>query len=123
VKLFLDENISPLHTRELRADGYDALAVVEVGLSGASDERILEFAIKEDRILLTLDADFANILRFPAENTPGLVRLRLHAPTEQAIRHTLRKALLLLKNVELQGRLAIVEPNKIRIRPRFEQQS
>jgi predicted nuclease of predicted toxin-antitoxin system len=119
VKLFLDENISPLHARELRADGYDALAVVEAGLSGASDERILEFTIKHDRILLTLDADFANVLRFPAEHTPGLVRLRLHPPTEQAIRDTLRKALLLLRNIELRGRLAIVEPNKIRIRPRF----
>lgn len=120
MKLFFDENISPLHARELRAEGYDAVAVVEVGLSGAPDERILNFTIKEDRILLTLDADFANVLRFPAENTPGLVRLRLRVPTEQVIRETLRKALLLLKNVELRGRLAIVEPNKIRIRPRFE---
>ncbi len=60
MKLFLDENISPLHARELRAKGYDALAVVEAGLSGASDEIILEFAVREDRILVTLDADFAN---------------------------------------------------------------
>ena len=59
MKLFLDENISPLHARELRVEGYDALAVVEAGLSGASDERVLEFAVKEDRILVTLDADFA----------------------------------------------------------------
>ena len=93
------------------------MAVVEVDLSGASDERVLNFTVKEDRILLTLDADFANILRFPAENTPGIVRLRLRAPTEQAIRETLRKTLLLLKNVDLRGRLAVVEPNKIRIRP------
>lgn len=120
MKLFPDENISPIHARELRGDGYDALAVMDAGLAGASDERILEFAIKDDRILVTLDADFANMLRFPAENTPGLVRLRLHPPTEQAIRDTLRKTLLLLKNIELRGRLAIVEPNKIRIRPRFE---
>lgn len=71
MKLFLDENISPLHARELRAKGYDALAVVEAGLSGASDEIILEFAVREDRILVTLDADFANALRFPAEHTLG----------------------------------------------------
>lgn len=120
MKVFLDENISPLHARELRAHGYDAVAVIEAGLSGASDERVLDFAIQEDRILLTLDADFANVLRFRAENTPGLVRLRLHRPTEQAIRDTLRRALLLLKNVDLRDRLAIVDPNKIRIRPRFE---
>jgi predicted nuclease of predicted toxin-antitoxin system len=120
VKLFLDENISPFHARELRAKGYDALAVVEAGLSGASDEIILEFAVREDRILVTLDADFANALRFPAEHTPGLVRLRLHPPIEHAIRDTLHRALLLLKNTELRGRLVIVELNRIRIRPRFD---
>lgn len=81
MKFFIDENISPLHARELRAEGYDAVAAVEVGLSGAADERILKFTIKEDRILLTLDADFANVLRFPSESTPGLVRLRLRVPT------------------------------------------
>ena len=70
---------------------------------------------------MTLDADFAKVLRFPAEHTPGLVRLRLHPPTEHAIRDTLGKALFLLKNIDLRGRLAIVEPSKIRIRPRFEE--
>jgi predicted nuclease of predicted toxin-antitoxin system len=119
VKLLLDENISPFHARELRAKGYDTLAVVEAGLSG-SDEIILEFAVREDRILVTLDADFANALRFPAEHTPGLVRLRLHPPIEHAIRDTLHRALLLLKNTELRGRLVIVELNRIRIRPRFD---
>ncbi len=121
MKLFLDENISPLHARELRAEGYDAVGVVEAGLSGANDERVLEFATTEDRILVTLDADFANVLRFSSENTPGVVRLRRRSPTERVIRDTLRKALLLLKNVELKGQLAIVEPRKIRIRPRLDQ--
>jgi predicted nuclease of predicted toxin-antitoxin system len=49
VKLFLDENISPLYARELRAEGYDALAVVEAGLSGASDERVRRWSAPERR--------------------------------------------------------------------------
>jgi predicted nuclease of predicted toxin-antitoxin system len=79
---------------------------------------VLEYAIQEDRILLTLDADFANVLRFPSENTPGLVRLRVDPPSEKAISEILTQALLLLKNVDLRGRLAIVDSRKIRIRPR-----
>jgi predicted nuclease of predicted toxin-antitoxin system len=31
VKLFLDENLSPQHAAELRTEGYDAVAVLEVG--------------------------------------------------------------------------------------------
>lgn len=119
MKVLLDENISPTHARELRAEGHDAICVVEAGLSGACDERVLEFASNEDRILLTLDADFADVLRFSPAKTPGLIRLRLRRPTEEAIRNILRKAILLLHNVDLRGRLAVIEPNKIRVRPRF----
>lgn len=71
MKLFLDENLSPTHASELRSDGYDALAVVEVGLSGATDEQVLGFAIETGRVLITLDADFANVIRFPRSVRPA----------------------------------------------------
>ena len=116
MKLFLDENLSPQHASELRSAGYDACAVLEVGLSGASDERIRQFAIENDRVLVTMDADFANIIRFPPQHTPGIVRLRIHPPTEAAIRLVLRRALFLLNNMDLRGRLAVVDEHKIRIR-------
>ena len=44
------------------------------------------FAIESGRVLLTLDADFANILRFPPASTPGVIRLKIHPQTEEAIR-------------------------------------
>lgn len=78
MKLFLDENISPLYAQDLRAEGHDVVAVLDVGLSGATDEHIRQFSNESSRILVTLDADFANIVRFPPEATPGIVRLRIH---------------------------------------------
>ena len=45
--------------------GYDAVAVPEIGLSGATDEQILHFAVENGRAIVTLDADFANINPFP----------------------------------------------------------
>ena len=54
MKLFLDENLSPEHAAELRLEGHDAVAVVDVGLSGASDEEVLRFAVENDRVLMTL---------------------------------------------------------------------
>jgi len=116
VKLLLDENLSSQHACELRAEGYDVCAVVEAGLSGEPDERIRQYAIETYRVLVTLDADFANIVRFPPEDTPGVMRLKVHPPTEDGIRQTIRRALLLLENVDLRGRLAVVDQNKIRIR-------
>ena len=53
MKFFLDENLSPQHAIELRSEGHDVIAVLEVGLSGASDEQILRFAVENGRVLVT----------------------------------------------------------------------
>ena len=116
MKFFLDENLSQQHAIELRSEGHDAIAVLEVGLSGASDEQILRFAVENGRILVTLDADFANVIRFPPERTLGVVRLKVHPATEERIRESLRRALLFLRNIDIVGRLAVVDDDKIRIR-------
>lgn len=116
MKLFLDENLSSRHAAALRAEGHDAWAAVEVGLSGATDEQILHFAVENSRVLVTLDADFANVVRFPPERTSGVVRLKVHPPTEEKIRQAIQRALALLQRADLTGCLAVVDEQKIRLR-------
>lgn len=116
MKFFLDENLSSQHAIELRSDGFDAVAVAEVGLSGAADEQILHFAVSAGRVLVTLDADFANVIRFPPELTAGVLRLKVHPPSEEGIRQAIRRALLLLQDVDLNGCLAVIDEEKLRIR-------
>lgn len=116
MKLFLDENLSPQHASALRAEGYDAIAVLEVGLSGAADAEVLRFAVENGRVLVTLDADFANVMRFPPAQTCGLVRLKVHPATEARIAQAIRRALLFLQDIDIAGRLAVVDDDKIRIR-------
>ena len=67
-------------------------------------------------MLVTLDADFANILRFPPAGTPGVIRLKIHPPTEEAIRELLHKTLRALKDPPLAGCLAVSQGNIIRVR-------
>lgn len=74
------------------------------------------FAIQTDRILVTLDGDFANVLRYPPAETPGVIRLRLHPATEEAIEALLGWAVDRLSNTDLRGKLVVVDRNKIRIR-------
>jgi hypothetical protein len=62
-------------------------------------------AIEGGRILLTLDGDFANVIRFPPAATPGVLRLRLHPPSEEAIDAALRFAIWRLADVRLEGKL------------------
>ena len=116
MKLLLDENLSLQHAQNLRAEGYDAEGVVEAGLGGESDANVLLFAIAHSRVILTLDADFANVLRFPPEHTPGVIRLKVHPPTEANIRETILRALRLLVHTDMTGKLAIVDRDKVRVR-------
>lgn len=116
MKFLLDENLSPAHAALLRSMGYDAVAVMEVGLAGASDPAVAAFAVEQGRLLITLDGDFANIIRFPPDRTAGIIRLRLHPPTEGAIERRLRSAIPQLADRDLSGRLVVVQADRIRIR-------
>jgi predicted nuclease of predicted toxin-antitoxin system len=83
VKFLLDENLSHRHAARLRANGHDAVAVVEESLAGASDSAVRSAAAKSGRVLLTLDADFGNIVRYPPKGTPassGCVSIRQAKP-------------------------------------------
>jgi predicted nuclease of predicted toxin-antitoxin system len=116
MRFLLDENLSPLHARTVRDMGNDAVSVVEIGLSGADDPDVRAAAIEQERILVALDADFANVLRYPPAGTPGVVRLRLHPATEEAIDAMLGSAIPRLADVSVSGKLVVVGERKIRIR-------
>jgi predicted nuclease of predicted toxin-antitoxin system len=100
----------------LRTEGHDAVAVADVGLSGAADPQVLRFAVETGRVLVTLDADFANVLRLPPAQTLGVLRLKVHPATEERIREALRRAMLFLENIDITGRLAVLDDDKIRVR-------
>jgi predicted nuclease of predicted toxin-antitoxin system len=116
VRFLLDENLSHRHAVRLRSKGYDAVAVVEENLGGANDAAVRSAAIKSGRVLVTLDADFGNIVRYPPKGTPGTIWLRLHPPSETKIEEALDRCLEKLGEGDLAEKLAVVDEDKIRVR-------
>ena len=116
MKVLLDENLPPQHAGVLRDLGHDAIAAIDAGLAGRPDNEIRNFAIESGRVLITLDADFGNILRFPPARTPGVIRLKIHPPTEAAIRTQILRTLQILEGKSLDGCLAVCYGEIIRIR-------
>jgi predicted nuclease of predicted toxin-antitoxin system len=76
-RFLIDENLSPRLAQHLRlVHGYDAVHVRDVGLLGATDEKVLSWAIEADRIVVTANsADFRS-LGAARPNHPGLAILR-----------------------------------------------
>ena len=57
----IDENLPAEAAEILKSVGFDAHTVADENLAGAHDETVAGASRSEDRILVTLDLDFANI--------------------------------------------------------------
>ena len=91
------------------------VSVLEEGLSGRSDRTIFDAAAREGRVLITLDHDFGNLIRFPPPDETGTIILEM-APS---VSFPLLLDLARLVANELgrrfpRGRLWIVQPGRIR---------
>lgn len=67
MRFHLDEHIDHAVATGLRQRGIDVTTTADAGLLGASDERQLEFARLNERVLLTQDAD---LLRLHQQGNP-----------------------------------------------------
>ena len=115
----LDENLGSLGVSLLEVDGHDVRTIAEQQMSGANDERIYEACRDERRVLVTLDRDFGQTIRFPPEVTAGIVVLECKgrlSPTMILARLT--ELATLLRTRPIDRELWIIEPGRVRIRER-----
>jgi predicted nuclease of predicted toxin-antitoxin system len=61
----------------LAGAGHDVQTVYDEGLRGSPDEAIAQHCRSEDRALVTLDLDFADIRTYPPASQPGTIVLRV----------------------------------------------
>lgn len=74
-RFLIDETLGVEAAHSIRALGWNAVYVGEVGLEGKSDEDVFAFGWRDDRIMLTHDEDFLNDWRFPFHRNPGVIVL------------------------------------------------
>jgi predicted nuclease of predicted toxin-antitoxin system len=122
MKFKLDECVDARLSINLKQAGYEAVTTRQQGLHGIEDERVYRLCKDEGSILVTLDIHFSNPLNFDPKYTPGIVVLRgpndLFATTRKLV-ETLIEG---LKREEPEGRLWIVELERIRIHESMEEE-
>jgi predicted nuclease of predicted toxin-antitoxin system len=112
----IDENLHDDVAALFVAAGHDAQTVYEEGLRGSHDEVIAERCRIEDRILITLDLDFADIRTYPPADHPGMIVLRVGNQNRPHVLQVLRQATTLMDKKPIAGRLWIVSESGVRIR-------
>ncbi len=111
-----DENFPMPSVRRLRQAGHDVLAII-TNAPGSADEDILIQADSQQRIILTFDRDFGELIfRFKAKTNIGVVYFRFEpASPEEPARLLLQ--ILNSPNMVLHKYFTIVERGYIRQRP------
>lgn len=82
MRFLVDECTEPVVARWLRSQGHDASSVYEEN-RGLDDDSILEKANTENRILITNDKDFGELIFREQKTHKGVILLRLR--DEQAV--------------------------------------
>ena len=116
MQIKLDENMPPVVADLLRGEGHDVRTVYDQGLRSCSDPEVIAACQAENRVLLSLDLDFSNILVYPPEDYAGLIVLRLRRPGPAAVLALVGRLLPHLATQTVSGRLWIVDAQRIRIR-------
>lgn len=77
MKLLLDQGLPPMTAELLRGQGIDAVHVSEIGWARAEDTKIIELAQKNNRIIITLDADYHAAIALTSAPSPSVIWIRV----------------------------------------------
>jgi predicted nuclease of predicted toxin-antitoxin system len=119
MRLLLDENIQIQTVEFLRASGYDVVGVHDEHLVSQSDDIIFQRAQQTQRVLMTYNADFADLRALAGVHHCGIIRLRLSNQRVSVVNPTLVKTLAQLDGLDLKDRLITVADQRIRMRHTF----
>jgi predicted nuclease of predicted toxin-antitoxin system len=116
VRLLADENVPAPSVALLRAAGHDVVYVLEER-PGIPDPEVATWGHDERRVVVTFDRDLGELLvRGRAPAPPGLVLLRF-VPLTPTHAGEVVAALAARPDLALEGRLTVVDHQKIRQRP------
>lgn len=113
----LDASLSPETTKFLRSLGYDAKDLISKKLYFISDEKVIELAISEKRIVITFDLDFGYLYHFKFKSQVGIIILRLRDQTVESVNEILERFLRrkIIEKQKLEKSLIVIDEAEFRV--------
>jgi predicted nuclease of predicted toxin-antitoxin system len=116
MKLKLDENLPRDLKPMLQAFDHDVVSAADEKLLSQPDTAIAAAARSEDRMLLTLDVEFADLRKYPPGSHPGIILFR---PKSLGLLTSERFVEDFVRNADLRtlaGCVVVVDPIRTRVR-------
>lgn len=116
MRILADMHISPATVNFLRGLGHEAVRINEIMPTTATDKEIVEAAKNSDRVILTQDLDFSEIIALSGDIKPSLISLRLSSSRIEFVNSILKKILPRIESDVAKGSIISVEDDRLRIR-------
>ena len=115
-KVLLDENVPTAVGFFLRRMDFDVVHANEVGMRGASDVQTMDLAQREERVPVTFDKHFSDLLLYSPATHFGVIRIRIHPPLLADIEQAFESFLKKYDMSTIRGALIVLERNGFRVR-------
>jgi predicted nuclease of predicted toxin-antitoxin system len=116
MRFLADMGVASRVVEWLREQGYDARHLREEQLQRLPDDQIFRKAVAENRVVLTLDLDFGEIVAFSGQQNVSVVLFRLQNTRAPHVIDRLRVVLQEALSALEQGAVVVVEESRFRIR-------
>jgi predicted nuclease of predicted toxin-antitoxin system len=116
MKLLLDQGLPRSTVIHLAANGIAAVHVSELGMAAAADTAILEAARLRQEIVVTLDAEFHQLLAVSQAKAPSVIRIRIEGLKGVALASVLNQVRAAASAELSTGAVVSVTNSKIRVR-------
>jgi predicted nuclease of predicted toxin-antitoxin system len=116
VKLLIDECLSARLCDLLAKVGHDVLHASDLGLLGAPDTEVMAAAVETDRILVSADTDFGELLAKSGSSLPSVVLIRRPGKTPEEQANVLKANLPTVDSELSSGAAVVILPDRVRVR-------
>jgi predicted nuclease of predicted toxin-antitoxin system len=116
MKFLADMGISPVTVLFLQDQGYDTVHLHALGLDRLPDPGILEKARLENRIILTHDLDFGELMAAGGAHLPSVIIFRLRNMSPQRVNFYLQNVIRQHTGVLGTGAVISVTEGLVRVR-------
>lgn len=115
LKILADENVSPKVVSFFRQQGMNVLDTKEQHWYGKDDDKLLEYAYRQKRFVLTHDSDFGTLAINEGKKYYGIIYFRLRNLHPDNIIRVCQQ-LFILDTELFPGAILVVEEARMRIR-------
>lgn len=115
MRLLLDQDVYEITARFIIGLGHDVVRVAELGMAQASDEKNLKKALELNRIFVTRDRDYGNLV-FVKGIRSSVLYLRVLPSNINQVHAELERILNLYDEHQLKSAFVVIETERHRFR-------